>query len=146
MLRRILSDCTGQDPRTIRMVSGDRGRPYLPGSELYFSLSHSSDVALVAVASGAPVGVDVECVRADVDIDVFARDLLAAPEVAGIDALPAAQRLRAWFQAWTRLEAAAKASGEGLCVAADGHRAPAATLRTWDLQLAAPFVGAVAVA
>jgi 4'-phosphopantetheinyl transferase len=145
MLRLILSGFTGQDPHAVAIVTGQHGKPYLADGGPHFSLSHAADVALVAVSAGGPVGVDVERIRPDVGIDVFARELVAPPEADRIDALPGDERTRAWFQAWTRLEAAAKASGDGLRDAAS-NCSQRATLGTCDLRLDAPFVGAVAVA
>ena len=145
VLRLILSGRTGREPQAIEIAIGDLGKPYLAGPGPHFSLSHAADAALVAVSDAGPVGVDLEQVRADVGLARFAGELLPAPEVERIEALPVEERLRAWFQAWTRLEAAAKASGQGLHTEPTGRHDGPMPLRTWDLHLAAPFVGAVAV-
>jgi hypothetical protein len=112
-LRLILAAVTGYDPHAIRFATGYRGKPYLADLPRapHFSLSRSGDIALIAVTWDGPVGVDVERIRPDLEIAAFVRDLVGAGEVARIEAMPHERRERAWFQAWTRLEAVAKASG-----------------------------------
>jgi phosphopantetheinyl transferase len=41
-----------------------QGKPYLPGSSVYFSISHSGDWAVLAVAD-TPIGVDIERTNRD---------------------------------------------------------------------------------
>jgi 4'-phosphopantetheinyl transferase len=143
VLRLLLSTFTGRDPRAIRFDAGARGKPFVAGGP-YFSLSHGDAIALVAVTTGGPVGVDVERIRPDVKLDAVARTLLTAPDAARIDALPPERRERAWFQAWTRLEAVAKASGEGLRDDAAADPREPAPFRVWDLDVDAAHVGAIA--
>jgi 4'-phosphopantetheinyl transferase len=144
MLRLILSTFNGQNPRAIRICTGSRGKPYVAGDGPHFSLSRSSDVALVAITNSGPIGVDIERVRPDLGIDSFACAFVASPEVARIQSLPIGSRTRAWFQVWTRLEAVAKASGEGLLeyVANDSRESP--PFRTWNIDVDESHVGAVA--
>ena len=144
-LRLILAAITGSEPRSIRFATGYRGKPYLPDPRApHFSLSHSGDLALIAVTPDGPVGVDVERIRSDLDIAAFARDLVATRDIARIEALPPEQHERAWFQAWTRLEAVAKASGAGICE--DAVAGPVAgPFCTRDLDIDRAHVGAVAV-
>jgi 4'-phosphopantetheinyl transferase len=133
VLRLILSTCTGQAPGAIMIAAGARGKPFIAGGP-HFSLSHSDDVALVAVAARGTVGVDVEGIRPELRLAEFARDLLPAREVADIEAMPRERRERAWFQAWTRWEAIAKAADD---------RGPA-PLETRDLDVDDAHVGALA--
>jgi 4'-phosphopantetheinyl transferase len=140
VLRLMLSTFTGCDPAAIPIAMGRRGKPFVAGGP-HFSLSHGEDVALVAVATGGPVGVDVERIRPDLGLDAIAPGLLPAAEVERIEALPADRRARAWFQAWTRLEAVAKASGEGL---REDAAARPSMFRARDLDVDEAHVGAVA--
>ena len=133
VLRVILSAFTGRAPEAIAIASGARGKPFTPGGP-HFSLSHADDVALVAVAARGPIGVDVEAIRPELRLAEFARDLVPAREVEAIEAMPSDRRERAWFQAWTRWEAIAKA-------AEDAGPAP---LETQDLDVGDAHVGAVA--
>jgi 4'-phosphopantetheinyl transferase len=90
--------------RACPRCAAPHGRPELPGAGLHVSVSHSGDRIVVAMTRLAPVGVDVEEVRA-VDVDALAGLVLgpAAPEdVAGFHVV------------WCRKEAVVKATGDGL--------------------------------
>lgn len=88
------------------------GRPALRTSGVHFSLSHSGDLVLVALA-GAPVGVDVEGV-ATVEAVRGAQCALHAAEVAELALLPARDRQAAFTRTWVRKEAYLKGLGTGL--------------------------------
>ena len=62
-------------------------------------------MALIAVARGRAVGVDVEQVRAMPDADSIAARFFSAGEQAALAAVPAAEKLAAFFNIWTRKEA-----------------------------------------
>jgi 4'-phosphopantetheinyl transferase len=77
-LRVLLARYLDADPRELRFVLGDHGKPGLeskrpqtcredgsgPGQDLRFNLSHSGELMLLAVTDGREVGVDVERARA----------------------------------------------------------------------------------
>jgi 4'-phosphopantetheinyl transferase len=86
---------------------------------LQFNLSHSHDLALIAVAHDQPVGVDVEFIRSDTAVMQIADRFFAARESAALRALPEQQQRRAFFDTWTRKEAWLKARGVGLGGALD---------------------------
>jgi 4'-phosphopantetheinyl transferase len=145
VLRLILSAFTGRHPRAIHIATRERGKPYVVGSGPHFSLSHGGDVALVAVTTVGPTGVDVERIRPDLGLDSFARPLVPPPDVARIESLDPEARTRAWFQAWTRLEAVAKASGNGLGDGSVADTGGLTAFRTWNLDVDDAHVGAVAL-
>lgn len=146
VLRLILSAFTGRDPRAIRIARSARGKPYFVGPGPHFSLSHCGDVALVAVTRGGPTGIDVERIRPDLRLHEFARALVGAWDVARIEALAPETRTRAWFEAWTRLEAVAKASGNGLDEDSISELGEPLPFRTWPLDVDEFHVGALATA
>ncbi len=75
-LRVILSGCTGSPPHEICFELGRHGKPALAGGgPLEFNLSHSGDWAMVAVAQGVPVGIDIERIREDLDMRALLRRL-----------------------------------------------------------------------
>lgn len=89
------------------------GKPHLAGEEIAFSLAHSGGLALIAVADSGPLGIDLELPRAvaieehrRAQIEAVAATLAEAP----LPTDPPARLL----VAWTRLEAVAKATGEGV--------------------------------
>lgn len=98
--------------------ASDHGKPRLSNAGgIDFSLSHSGERAVLAVARGAAVGVDVERLTARRDIDALIPAVLSAAEQAVVAALPAPERALALLRYWTRKEALLKATGHGLALA-----------------------------
>ena len=118
-LRQLLGVRTGRAPDALRFEAGAFGKPRLrdePGCS--FSLSHSGDQALVALADGGEIGVDLESTSGTLrDLDALARQCLGEREQFDFDATPVAERELAFLRAWTRKEACLKALGTGLQVA-----------------------------
>jgi 4'-phosphopantetheinyl transferase len=121
-VRAILAARLGIEPGAVTISRscarcGDptHGRPELAGAgDLSFSLSHSESLALVAVVSGARVGVDVEIERPRSRLDALAARVLSAEEHAKwLDAEPPA-RVHAFLRLWTAKEAYLKAIGTGI--------------------------------
>src|SRR6185295_15695073 len=106
------------NPADLRFELGAYGKPGLAEGQntldLRFNLSHSHQQALIAVARGREVGVDVEFMRADFASDEVATHFFSPAEVKQFVRLPAAVRTRSFFNCWTRKEAYIKARGEGL--------------------------------
>jgi 4'-phosphopantetheinyl transferase len=112
-LRRVLGRLLDVTPRDVPLQTVD-GRPTLPGSGLGLSCSASGDVALVAVAAGATIGVDVQHHRDEEAADAAAEGWLAPAEQARLAVLPGPDRLHAVTRCWTQKEAVLKAAGTGL--------------------------------
>ena len=117
-LRRILAGCLAVAPREITFRAAPSGKPRLDpashGSTLRFNVSHSGDLALVAVSRGVEVGVDVELRRPQPDLEALAARYFSPCERAAIAALRPTHRLAAFFDYWTLKEAYLKACGDGL--------------------------------
>jgi len=122
-LRAVLARCLGADPAALRFGTTAHGKPYLVETSvpLHFNLAHSGSVALLAVAVDAAVGIDVERVRTDLDLDGIARRFFRPEESAALEALPAARRTDAFFAVWTRKEALLKALGKGIAGGVDRY-------------------------
>jgi len=88
-LRSVLARYTGREPAGIELRFGERGKPMLaePDPPLCFNLSHSGELALIAVAGEREVGVDVQAIG---------------------------DRPAEFYAQWTRREAVAKCHGVGL--------------------------------
>lgn len=118
ILRTILGRHLGLEPSRLHFAYGPQGKPALAGtaagSDLQFNLSHSADLALVAVTLGREIGVDLEYARALPDADEIARRTFSRREVADLRALPPEERTAGFFACWTRKEAYIKARGEGM--------------------------------
>jgi 4'-phosphopantetheinyl transferase len=89
-LREILARYLDEDPAGIELRRGAHGKPELadPSSPLRFNLSHSGDLALVAITQGREVGVDIQKIKLRRDV--------------------------AFYKAWAHREAIVKCAGTGL--------------------------------
>jgi len=98
-----------------RHLVADRAEMALAASrELEFNLSHTNGLALIALARGGPLGVDVEIVRRD-DPPLDVADRFFSPaELRELGAASLADKAVAFFRCWTRKEAFIKALGLGL--------------------------------
>ena len=90
-------------------------RPTVHGAPLHVSLARSGELALVAVAAGTEVGVDLERVVPAPPSAVVSH-LLSDDEAEALRELAASERDVAFARAWVRKEAALKAAGVGLAV------------------------------
>jgi 4'-phosphopantetheinyl transferase len=88
-------------------------------TRLFFNLAHSHNTALLAIACGVALGVDLEYTGREVDYTNIARRFFADGEVAELLQLPAEQQRRAFFNCWVRKEAYIKALGGGLSIPLD---------------------------
>jgi phosphopantetheinyl transferase (holo-ACP synthase) len=79
----------------------------------FFNIAHTSGLS-VAVLAGVPIGVDVERIRSDVDVDRIAKRIFSDVEMRNFVTLGPDERRHRFFERWVRLEAQAKASGAGL--------------------------------
>jgi 4'-phosphopantetheinyl transferase len=164
-LRAILALYLGRAPEDVRFVLGPVGKPSLANaaSPLFFNLSHSREVALVAVTRSGEIGVDVEHVREMATRDAMAERFFHPNEVAALQTLPPDLRARGFFNAWTRKEAFLKATGKGISYGIDRVEVTLApgdlprvlsvdgsvtAASTWWLSVFAPapeYIGAVAM-
>ncbi|MCX0242115.1 4'-phosphopantetheinyl transferase family protein [Streptomyces drozdowiczii] len=121
-LREVLAEYTGTDAARLRFGrdrpggtgGGPGGRPVLLGfpDGPHFSLSHSHDLIMIAVAA-LPVGVDVQRVPRTGTVEALLPRLHPA-ERAGLLRVPRAARAAAFARLWTRKEAYLKGLGTGL--------------------------------
>src|SRR5947209_8170396 len=139
-VREVLARYLGASPDAIRIVAGPHGKPELAGGELSFNLSHSGDIALVAVARARSLGVDVERIDPRRDVSALARRALDPAAATAVLALPAAERPVAFHRAWARREALAKCAGTGL-----GTPPPAGPRQVCDLDVGEGYAAALAV-
>ncbi|MFI0235307.1 4'-phosphopantetheinyl transferase family protein [Streptomyces sp. NPDC016845] len=126
-LRGILARHVGRAPAALRFVrercpgcGAPHGRPALADAppDVHFSLSHSGDLALVALAA-TPVGADVEELTPAATADELT-SVLHPRERAELAALSdPAERGLAMSRAWVRKEAYLKGIGTGLSRATD---------------------------
>ncbi len=146
-LRTLLASYLGAAPGRIRFVYNPFGKPALTpefGDRIKFNLSHSGDLALIAVASSADLGIDLEYIRARPGDAELARCFFSDSEVEHLTRLPSHLHAHAFFRSWTRREAYVKARGEGLDLA-QGDKTRAGCWSLFTLHPAPGYIGALAI-
>jgi 4'-phosphopantetheinyl transferase len=120
MLRTILGRYLATAPERIAFDYGPHGKPSLGGdaraSDVRFNLAHSQDAALLGVARGRDLGIDVEAIRPLEDAERIVTRFFSAREQADFLRLAPAERQAAFFRGWARKEAYIKAIGTGLAL------------------------------
>jgi len=89
---------------------GKHGKPFVPGHEVRFNLSHSGALTVCAFARGREVGIDVERENRKVEPLKLAQRFFAPDEA---EAVRNGGR-EVFFRLWTRKEAYLKALGLGI--------------------------------
>lgn len=121
-LRTILGRYLNLPPESLEFAQTEYGKPFLTNLEaagVLFNLSHSGEIALIAIAREREVGVDVEFMRADFATNEVAEHFFSMAEIYTLSGLEPHLRTQAFFKCWTRKEAYVKARGEGLSMPLD---------------------------
>lgn len=115
-LRTLLSEYTGVPAARLAFDYEEKGRPFLRDGSLStsFNVTHSGDLALIAVTREGVIGVDVERIDPSVELLAIGGRFFSATEHAQLAACSEADRPLAFFRCWTRKEAYLKARGTGL--------------------------------
>ena len=118
LLRAVLAKLLSLSPVEVTFNYGEKGKPHLLGSPLFFNLSHSNDQACIAACREAALGIDVERIRAPTRHTWvgLAQRFFSTAEIAELMALPASRQSEAFFACWTRKEAYLKLHGLGLAL------------------------------
>lgn len=112
-LRVLLSRYLQLEPESVEIGIAEYGKPYLKGSNLRFNLSHSGDVALVAV-SLEEVGVDIEHWRPLDNMDALVKRNFSLEEQKQWQSIPVDKHEATFFDTWACKEAFIKSTGRGL--------------------------------
>jgi 4'-phosphopantetheinyl transferase len=117
-VRKILGSYLDVLPAQIRFSYSRFRKPALDqekyGNLLRFNLTHSREVALLAVTRENEVGVDIEYIDGQFPFAKIAPDCFSPAELAALNSVSSAERASAFFSGWTRKEAFIKAVGDGL--------------------------------
>jgi 4'-phosphopantetheinyl transferase len=136
-LRQLLGECLNREAGSLAFTYGPHGKPMLMAgntkapltlalspqgrgegtggqTQFDFSVSHSADLALIAITVGRRVGVDVERHDAKVRIHKLATRFFSPREAAELASLPECDQLVGFYRGWTCKEAYLKATGFGL--------------------------------
>jgi 4'-phosphopantetheinyl transferase len=116
-LRQALASVLDIQPHAVEFCYGKFGKPELAkrgANWLHFNFSHSGDWALLALAAGRPVGVDIERVRSVPDMLTLVARFFSSAESHILRNSSPVERPTIFFRLWTCKEAFLKATGAGL--------------------------------
>ncbi len=122
-LRTILANCLNREPADLILTTNQYGKPFLPDEPGYqglsFNLSHSGDLAILALAEHCDLGIDLEQIRNDLPFRVMAQQFFSSLEQKELFSLPDELQIAAFYRCWTRKEAYLKGHGSGFSQPAD---------------------------
>ena len=141
-LRTILARHLDAKPGDVRLRFGPHGKPELDLDPvpLRFNLSHSGDLALVALSAEREVGIDVERIDPRRRFGELARVGLDEVSAAAVRTASPAERAGVFYAAWTRREAIVKCLGSGL-----GGPQPSERVRAIELDVGPGYAAALAL-
>lgn len=152
LLRLLLSFYAGIEPAKLVFRTNEYGKLFLdmdPAAKpLFFNLSHSGGRAVYVFSALEEPGVDIEKVEERYPWERVAGHFCSEEEQRQLQALPDAERQRAFFDLWTCKEACLKASGQGLSALAETKRERWADFfqcRILPLDLGNGYAGHIAV-
>jgi 4'-phosphopantetheinyl transferase len=118
VLRILLGRYLDVPPQSVTFRYGRTGKPELSptshDTNLHFNVSHSHGYLLVAIARNCAVGIDIETIRSEMDIEAIAERFFSSAETEQLRFLTGPEKREGFFNGWTRKEAYLKARGEGI--------------------------------
>ena len=116
VLRITLSRYVAMPPQALRFGREPRGRPFLLDVDGApdFNLSDTEGGAVVAVARGLRVGIDLERLDRQLRVQALAKRYFSKDEASALASLDGEVARRAFLYAWTAKESSCKATGTGI--------------------------------
>ncbi len=114
-LRSILGSYLQSSASDLHFQYAEHGKPRIksPAKDIRFNVSHSGEQAVVTIALHE-IGVDVEQIRENVEIESLAERFFSMAERKFMRGLPREEKLLTFFRFWTCKEAFLKAQAVGL--------------------------------
>jgi 4'-phosphopantetheinyl transferase len=118
ILRQILGYYLDQVPEKIIFGYTSFGKPYLLNREneyqINFNISHSGNLGLFAFSLNKEVGVDIELVKENISTAEIVERFFTKNEKMDLQKALADEKIKLFYQFWTRKEAVLKAIGSGV--------------------------------
>lgn len=114
-IRKVLSHYSGVAPADIMLTPVVNAKPRMTNAPfpLHFNISHCGTRILVAVGFDTDVGIDVEEILDDFDMEGFAENNYHPNEIGKLSRLNAVKQVEYFYTIWTRKESWLKLTGEG---------------------------------
>ncbi len=117
-LRQRLGLLTNINPEDFVFEYLEHGKPVLNNDsrfvDITFNISHSYDLALIAISQKQSIGIDIEKINHDSDHQALVTRFFSKAEQAEFNTLSEAIKAKAFCACWTRKEAFIKAIGSGI--------------------------------
>lgn len=138
ILRKLLANYLKIAAAEIEFLYNPQGKPSLKTNQgLKFNISHAHGLGLFGFIYKYELGIDVEFLKPDIDIQTLATSFFTKKEAQKLLSLPPHFKISGFYNCWTRKEAFIKAIGEGLSFPLDQFEvslhpnAPAQLLATY---------------
>ena len=122
-LRQRLGLLTNIDPKDFVFEYLEHGKPVLANNHQYtditFNVSHSNDLALIAIAKEQNIGIDIEKINHESDHQALMTRFFSKAEQTEFQTIPDVNKARAFCACWTRKEAFIKAVAYGVSYGLD---------------------------
>ncbi len=114
MLRLILARYLHTEPDALEFITNPYGKPRIAGqTHLQFNISHSGDLALLAIGQEKELGIDLEHFSGR-PFQGIGELMFSPKEIHAFSQVPSSMRSLAFFHIWAQKEAFIKACGMGL--------------------------------
>ncbi len=114
ILKLLLQYYTNKKQHTIHLYKNSYGKPYVKDSNLYFNISHTVDMSLIAFSKTNEIGIDLESTQCNSTIIDISTKYFTKREKLWIKNLPKNKKTEGFLYCWVRKEAYIKALGLGL--------------------------------
>ena len=118
VLRKIIGELISLNPKLIKILTNEFGKPFLEGTEysnLKFNLSHSGDLIVYAFCLETDVGIDIEHIDYSINYIELAKSFFSADEISfSLNSVYEKKNIENFYSIWTRKEAMLKSLGTGL--------------------------------
>lgn len=117
-LRVLLSRYIDIEPTDVTFYCNDYGKPFLGNAnkDIQFNVSHSGNYGLIAITEKSPVGVDIEKINPDFASIEIAKKYYSQTENELLNNENSKDKIKVFFNIWSRKEAYIKCFGEGLSI------------------------------
>jgi 4'-phosphopantetheinyl transferase len=115
ILKKLLAAYVNQPENEILIDYSTKGKPFISEMQsLQFNISHSEDVLVIGFVQNMDIGIDIENINRDLNIEKLETFLFTPTELELFRSTNKTLKPEAFINCWTRKEAILKATGYGL--------------------------------
>ena len=123
VIKKILSKYLKKIPNKIEFSFNKHGKPFIRDKyhnhRFEFNISHSDIYGLIAITLDNKIGVDIQKINHDIDVDSLSSRFFSENEKTQLMNLDKSKKIDAFHLGWARKESFIKAIGEGVAYGLD---------------------------